>query len=132
MDFANSDWYITPVKEYADLTGLNKLEEINLFLVNRKTEENKLNYNYKFVHEEDKEMVEVEFVNRADRIAFNIELGLKKGKEGESILPIFWDENYFSLLPAEERTVKGYFNKEDLNGNEPYLHIAGWNIISEE
>jgi exo-1,4-beta-D-glucosaminidase len=132
MDFPNSGWYITPVKGYADLIGLNKLEKVSLSLVNRKTEEHKLNYNYRLVHEEDKEMVEVEFVNKADKIAFNIELGLKKGKEGESILPIFWDDNYFSLLPAEERTVKGYFYKEDLNGNEPYLHIAGWNIISEK
>ena len=77
-------------------------------------------------------MIEVEYVNKTNKIAFNIELGLTKGKNGESILPIFWDDNYFSLLPAEKRIVKGYFYKADLKGSEPFLHIAGWNIILEE
>ena len=132
MDFANTDWYITPVKEYADLTGLNKLEKVSLSLMNKKTEAHKLNINYKLVLEHNTVTIDVEIVNKTEKVVFNIELGLTKGKDGESILPIFWEDNYFSLLPAERRIIKGYFYKENLNGGEPYLHVAGWNIIPEE
>jgi exo-1,4-beta-D-glucosaminidase len=44
------------------------------------------------------------------------------------VLPIFWEDNYFSLLPGEKRKIRGYFYKEELEGKTPILKISGWNI----
>ena len=52
-----------------------------------------------------------------------------KGKEsGNTILPQYWEDNYFSLLPGERRTINGDLNKKDLRGEHPELNISGWNI----
>jgi exo-1,4-beta-D-glucosaminidase len=55
-------------------------------------------------------------------------LTVQKNKDGESVLPIFWEDNYFSLLPGEKRKIRGYFYKEELEGKTPLLKISGWNI----
>jgi len=31
------------------------------------------------------------------------------GPDGDDLVPIFWDDNYFSLLPGEEKTVVASF-----------------------
>jgi exo-1,4-beta-D-glucosaminidase len=41
---------------------------------------------------------------------------------------VFWDENYFTLLPGEERTVSGYCHSSDLHGGAVKVTVSGWNI----
>jgi hypothetical protein len=48
------------------------------------------------------------------------------------VLPVFWSDNYFSLLPKEKRVLKAEFNAEDLKGETPVLAIDGWNIEHTE
>ncbi|MDF1613064.1 glycoside hydrolase family 2 protein [Stygiobacter electus] len=132
LDNENTNWYMTPIKEYANLTGLNELEKIYAYKQSENKTETGLNYYYTISNKNNKEEIEVELINKADKVAFQIELKLTKGKEGESVLPIFWDDNYFSLMPNEKRIIKGYFYKEDLNGSKPYLQVDGWNIKSKE
>jgi exo-1,4-beta-D-glucosaminidase len=50
------------------------------------------------------------------------------GPDGDDLVPIFWDDNYFSLLPGEEKTVVASFLKSDLNGQQPFLYIDGYNV----
>ena len=32
-------------------------------------------------------------------------LKVKKGEEGDEVLPVLWEDNYFALLPGESREV---------------------------
>jgi exo-1,4-beta-D-glucosaminidase len=132
LNFEKTSWYVTPIKEYADLTYLNKLEKIQSFGQIRNETESGLNYHYTIREKNNREEIVVELINKTDKVAFQIELRLTKGKEGNSILPIFWNDNYFSLIPGEKRIIKGYFYKEDSEGSKPYLSVSGWNIISNE
>lgn len=132
LDNEKTNWYMTPIKEYADLTGLNKLEKIYTCKKSENKTENGLIYHYSILNKNDREEIEVELINKTDKVAFQVELKLTKGKDGDSILPIFWDDNYFSLMPNEKRIIKGYFYKEDLQGSKPYLQVGGWNIKSKE
>ncbi len=116
LDTTKTTWYVTPTKEYADLTELNKLKKVHLTV------------NSKFISLKGKNEVETELFNNTDKLAFQIVLSITKGKNGESVLPIFWDDNYFSLLPGEKRIIKGYFYKEDLKGKQPTIKVTGWNI----
>jgi exo-1,4-beta-D-glucosaminidase len=116
LDEARTEWFVTPVKEFADMTDLNKLPEVQL------------NVKCHFPREGSKEVAQVELENPTSRLALMIELKLLKDKSGASVLPIFWEDNYFSLLPGEKRTLVGYYSVEDLDGEQPVLKISGWNV----
>jgi len=116
LDEARTEWFVTPVKEFADMTDLNKLPEVQL------------NVKHHFTREGSKEVAQVELENPTSRLALMIELKLLKDKSGASVLPIFWEDNYFSLLPGEKRTLVGYYSVEDLEGEQPVLKISGWNV----
>jgi len=51
-----------------------------------------------------------------------------KGKDGDDIVPIFWDDNYFSLLPGEEKSVTATYDLNDAGGKPPVLELDGYNI----
>ena len=116
LDTAKTNWFITPTKDYADLTELNNLPKVHLTVTE------------KFKTEGARDLVEAEINNNTDKLAFQIVLSVKKGTHGESVLPIFLEDNYFSLLPGEKRIIKGYFYKNDLDGKVPKLIVSGWNI----
>jgi len=72
----------------------------------------------------------LEIENPSTSLAFSINPKIIKSSSKEMVLPVFWEDNYFSLLPKEKRIMKVEFNTRDLNGEEPLLKIDGWNIIS--
>jgi exo-1,4-beta-D-glucosaminidase len=43
-------------------------------------------------------------------------------------VPIFWDDNYFSLLPGEEKAVIATYDLGDAEGKQPVLELDGYNI----
>jgi exo-1,4-beta-D-glucosaminidase len=116
MDDARSLWYLTPVKDFADLTALQGLPPVSL------------REKHSFKKDGMGRIVTVELENPTPNLAFQVELNVYKGDSGEVVVPIFWDDNYVSLLPGETRKIRGYFAQEDLGGSEPELKIRGWNI----
>ncbi|MCL5035061.1 MAG: beta galactosidase jelly roll domain-containing protein [Bacteroidetes bacterium] len=113
--WSKSTWYVTETK-YADLKELNDLPNV------------KLGVKENFVRKGDKYFVTAEIHNPTDHLAFMVYLSVKEGNTGETVLPIFWDDNYMSLLPGETRTLKGHFYVEDLHGKTPTLEVSGWNV----
>jgi exo-1,4-beta-D-glucosaminidase len=116
LDTAKTTWYVTPTKEYSDLKELNELKKVHLTVTS------------KIIGLKGKCKVETELFNNTNELAFQIVLSVQKGRNGESVIPIFWDDNYFSLLPGEKRIIKGYFYKEDLKEKQPIIRVTGWNI----
>ncbi|MCY3024473.1 MAG: beta-mannosidase [Planctomycetota bacterium] len=76
-------------------------------------------------------LVRVNVANPAGHIAFFIQLALTKDRGGEEVLPVFWDENYFTLLPGETREVTARVATRDLGGKKPVLEVGGWNIQTD-
>lgn len=116
LDEAKSNWYVTPQSQYADLTMLQQLPEV------------KLNVEQSFEQKDGETFAKVKIKNPTNHLAFMIHLDLRNKKNGESVVPIFWEENYITLLPGEERTVTGFCHTKDLNGQQPEVTIDGWNI----
>ncbi len=116
LDTAKATWYVTYEKQYADLTELNSLPEVSI------------NVKHNFTEESGREKVKAEITNNTKNLAFMVRLAVTKGKGDDVVLPIFWGDNYFSLLPGEKRVVEGYFYKKDLEGKTPELRVTGWNI----
>jgi len=118
-DWAASKWYVTPIKSYADLTGLQTLPKVNVKLSSHPEQKNG----------GDATVVTVE--NPTSHLAFFVHLRITKGQEGEEILPILWEDNYFSLLPGEKREVTATYAHEELGGAAPVVHVEGWNVASK-
>ena len=72
-------------------------------------------------------MTTVSLENPSQSLAFFIRLKLNKGKGGDEVLPVIWQDNYISLLPGEKREVRVSYRIADLDGKRPDLEIAGWN-----
>jgi hypothetical protein len=49
----------------------------------------------------------------------------------EDILPAFYSDNYFSLMPGESKTVTVEFNPKYLKGGRPVFKLSGWNTKAE-
>ncbi len=49
-------------------------------------------------------------------------------EDGEQILPMFYSDNYFSLLPGEEKTVTLRWKDVDTRGNDAKIIIKGYNF----
>jgi hypothetical protein len=48
------------------------------------------------------------------------------------VLPVFWEDNYISLLPKEKRVIQVEYDMKDLNGEKPLLKVDGWNVTAVE
>ncbi|MFH1239449.1 MAG: glycoside hydrolase family 2 TIM barrel-domain containing protein [bacterium] len=76
-------------------------------------------------------LVKANLRNNSKNLAFFIRLKIETdGKE--EVLPFYAGDNYFSLLPEEEREITIEFHKEDLRKKHPRLVISGWNVMKQE
>jgi exo-1,4-beta-D-glucosaminidase len=66
--------------------------------------------------------------NSGSGLAFLVRLRLLKGKDGPEVLPVFWDDNYISLLRGEKREVTVHVRKSDLGATKPVLAVDGFNV----
>ena len=69
--------------------------------------------------------------NDSNTPALMIRVKLQNDK-GERVLPVYYDDNYLSLMPGESRTVTMEFDSQYLNGGTPVLSVEGWNITAAE
>ncbi len=116
LDEEGTLWFVTPNKEFADFTALKDLPEIEI------------NAKYQFKDLGEEQEIQVTLENPSDAIAFFIELNAYGKESGNSILPIFWDDNYVSLLPGELKEISARFSKKDLKDEQPAFRLSGWNV----
>ena len=92
MDWKHKkDTVYTPQAEFADLTGLNSLAPAKI-IISKQTLGKKNGENW----------MSLTIENKGDGVAFMIHPRVTRGKGGEDVTPIFWSDNYFSLLPGEK------------------------------
>jgi len=118
LDWEKSTWYYTPTAQFADYTALKQLPSVNLRLASRTG------------HEGGNEVTHVTLSNPSKSLAFFIRLKLAKGKAGNEVLPVIYQDNYFSLLPGEKRDVTISYRSSDLGGARPAVEVSGWNVAS--
>ncbi|MGH9742540.1 MAG: glycoside hydrolase family 2 protein, partial [Candidatus Acidiferrum sp.] len=119
-DFPRSEWYYTPLSQFADFKALQNLPKAAV----------KASMEFSDAGAEPTAHVTVE--NTGSGLAFLVRLRLLKGKDGAEVLPVFWDDNYISLLPGEKREVTVHVRKRDLGAAKPVLAIDGFNVAPIE
>lgn len=86
------NWYYhTPSKQYADFSLLQTLSS------------SKISQEVKAEVQGDEMVYRITLKNLNTNISFFIEMFMKDDKSGETILPVYWEDNYISLLPNEKR-----------------------------
>ncbi len=120
LDEANSTWYVTPIKDFADFTALNNLKPVTLKVGSKTSKDGPAT------------RITVELENPSDDLALMVEIRVVRDTSGEVVLPIYLDDNYVTLLPKETRKISGVFTTEDLGGENPVVKIRGWNVLAAE
>jgi len=108
----------TPQSAYADLSGLNTLPPVTLAVRSSLSQEGKEAVVHSFIE------------NPSASLAFMVHLRLAEGGSGEDVVPIFWDDNYVSLMPREKRELSARFESDKNNGNGLVLTVDGWNVVT--
>ena len=76
----------------------------------------------------EEEVSRVTVENPSKTVAFFVRLKIAKGKGGEEILPVVWQDNYISLLPGEKREITATYRASSLGAAKPELEVSGWNV----
>jgi len=113
------DTVYTPQAEFGDLTGLNTLPQVKLEVTSAKEQQT------------GKAGVHASVRNPSGSLAFMVHVRVTKGKSGEDLTPIFWSDNYFSLLPGEVKEVTATYEASDLDGKAAILEVDGYNVTPQ-
>jgi len=103
--------------KYLDYKELNNLPEVKLKTSAKKS------------ISKGKNAIEISLENPSPGMALMIRLKILDSKTGERILPAFWSDNYFSLVPGEMLSVT--ITLENEPENEPVIVVEGWNIAPQ-
>jgi exo-1,4-beta-D-glucosaminidase len=114
---SNFYWLSAQGDDKADFTSLNKLTKVNLncHISGGKQPDGRFK-------------LTVNLENPSHGLAFSINPKILKSTSRDLVLPVYWDDNYFSMLPGEKRTLAVEFDGEDLSGEKPVFIVDGWNI----
>ncbi|MBU1821905.1 MAG: glycoside hydrolase family 2, partial [Bacteroidetes bacterium] len=116
LDWDRYFWYYTPQKQFADFTALSKLPTVQLQAEKSLGENNGQ-------HE-----ITVRLSNPTDKVAFFVELEVQDEKTGEAVTPVFWSDNYVSLLPGETKTLTVRCKKKQ--DFAPKVMMRGMNVAT--
>lgn len=113
-------WYDTPTASYSDLTTLNNLMPVSLQLTG------------KSIFADGRNTTRITVKNPSNNLAFIIHLKITKPDDdkddpGDEILPVLWEDNYFSLLPGEEKEVSASYQVGQI-GKRETIKVEGWNV----
>jgi exo-1,4-beta-D-glucosaminidase len=109
-------WYVTPTQSLADFTALSQLPQVTLRVQSRSQRKGP------------RTVTTVSLENPSRSLAFFVRLKVNKGKGGDEVLPVLWEDNYVSLLPGEKREIEASYRAADLGGKKPEVEVAGWNV----
>lgn len=113
----SSNFYWRAQPGYTDvLTDLNEMATVQLDI---HAESNKTN---------GKRILTVTLHNPTNHIALMTHLQLRRQGSGERILPVYYSDNYISLVPNETREVTIEAGANEYDGQAPLIVVDGWNV----
>ncbi len=99
--------------EYQDYTALNTLSEVDLNVKSKSRKYGRMQII----------TAAISCPSNAPNIAFAVRVMLVNSRTDEQILPVFMDDNYFSLIPGQSHEVNMEFDPALLKGSKPKIII---------
>ena len=116
LDWAKTTWWMTPTDSFADFTALSQLPKIKLKVMSRTERKG------------EESIAHVRLENPSKSLAFFVRMKLDKNVKGDEILPVIWEDNYFSLLPGEKREVTARYRTSELDTGKSVVEVSGFNV----
>ena len=119
FDVTHAEYYRTPMTAYADFTPLAGLPRVTLHVKASFERNNK------------EGIAHVTVSNPGPHLALLVRVRLLSRKEGREILPVWWSDGYFELLPGESKEIQGMFHVKHSGGASPFsavVAVDGWNV----
>jgi hypothetical protein len=76
--------------------------------------------------------INVNLANPSSTVALMARLKVSRAASGTRVLPVFYEDNYLSLLPGEQRSLSLIVATADLAGEAPRVDVEGWNIVAAQ
>jgi exo-1,4-beta-D-glucosaminidase len=115
LDWEKSNWYLTPVTQYADFTPLQTLSTVT----------SDVRATVRHEGAEDIATVTLTVPPSSKAVALFQHVSIKRSASGEPILPILWSDNDVTLWPGESLTLSARFAA---SGATTTVEISGWNV----
>jgi exo-1,4-beta-D-glucosaminidase len=115
-NFARGNGVYTPATQFADFTDLQNLPQAKVTVES---------------HPETTAAGHVDHVtlqNASSKLAFFVHMTVLKGKDGADVKPIYWEDNYVTLMPGEKREITATYDGKLLRGAQPVIRLDGINL----
>ena len=119
LDWAHSNWYLTPVTRYADLTPLQSLPSAT----------SEVRATVRHEGAEDIATVTLTVPPSSRAVALFQHVSIKRSAGGEPVLPILWSDNDITLWPGESLTLTAHFATQ--GAATPVVEVSGWNVPTQ-
>ncbi len=119
LDWANSNWYLTPVARYADLTALQSLPAAT----------SEVKGTLRRDGDEVTATVTLSVPVSSRSVAMFQHLSIRRAAGSEAIVPIRWSDNDVTLWPGESLTLTAQFSAPEAGA--PIVEVSGWNIPTQ-
>src|ERR1700733_2441842 len=116
LDWPHSNWYLTPVTRYADLTPLQSLPTVT----------SEVRATMRHEGAEDIASVTLTAPPSSKAVALFQHVSIKGAADGEPMLPILWSNNDVTLWPGESVTLTAHFATS--GAATPVVEVTGWNV----
>jgi exo-1,4-beta-D-glucosaminidase len=113
LDWKNTKWYYTPTSRHADLTALSTLPPTTVTV------------SPAFEPGAKSGAARVTVTNTGKALAFQVRLKAMDPATADEILPVFWEDNYFELLPGETREIGVTYSPA---AAQPRIEVEAWNV----
>ena len=119
LDWANSNWYLTPLTQYADLTSLKSLPAAT----------SEVHATIQRDGNDDVTTVTLSVPASSKALALFQHVSIRRGAQGDLALPILWNDNDVTLWPGESIVLTARYKSQGTVA--PVVEVSGWNAPTQ-
>lgn len=116
LDWEHSNWYLTPVSVYGDLTALETLP----------TAKSEVRATLRQKEADAVATVTLTVPASSKAVALFQHVSIRQTAGGRLALPILWSDNDVTLWPGESLTLTAHFTAQ--GPGAPIVEVSGWNV----
>ncbi|HEY9131415.1 MAG TPA: glycoside hydrolase family 2, partial [Dyella sp.] len=119
LDWAHSNWYLTPLTQYGDLTALKSLP----------TATSEVHATTRREGSDEVTTVTLSVPASSKSLALFQHVSIRRGAHGDLALPIRWNDNDITLWPGESTVLTARYEAQ--RGAATVVEVNGWNVPTQ-